>query len=75
MPTAPPTCFSATFRAPPGTCGTATHDPIRIEVPAVAARTAILAAVHRFDPARRTQLLRHLINNMAGLRPGIRGHP
>jgi ATP-dependent RNA helicase RhlE len=55
--------FSATF--PPAVHQIAEqllHDPIRIEVPSTTAtRPAILQRSIHIDPARRTQLLRHLI--------------
>ena len=55
--------FSATF--PPAVHRLAEellHDPIRIDVPSTAAtQPAILQRAIQVDPARRTQLLRHLI--------------
>jgi ATP-dependent RNA helicase RhlE len=56
--------FSATF--PPEVRALAErllHDPIRIDVPTIAAtEPAILQRSIRVDPERRTQVLRHLIN-------------
>jgi ATP-dependent RNA helicase RhlE len=56
--------FSATF--PPAVRALAEqllHDPIRIDVPAITAtQPDILQRSIHVDPARRTQLLRHLIN-------------